>query len=252
MLRKTASTLWTRFVPAARQAYPAAASSMKRVRHRSRAIARVSARAMRLRFFFLIASLTLSRLSNTPSIRSPAGSPRPPRTAARTAARTSRSTKTMKRNGNTTSTRYVERRVTVIARASVAPPPVVVVVAHALFVSFSPQPPLNLFGLPARYASAVYTAASKEGVLERVQSEIKTVRALGTPPTPRRGANSGASDRPRRERSKQNLVRLDFVVWSVSLLPARLPPRVSDPLFVPPPSLRPRAARRRGEHGREV
>ena len=66
MLRKTASTLWTRFVPAARQAYPAAASSMKRVRHRSRAIARVSARAMRLRFFFLIASLTLSRLSNHP------------------------------------------------------------------------------------------------------------------------------------------------------------------------------------------
>tara|TARA_B100001142_G_scaffold313719_1_gene350467 strand:- start:257 stop:1156 length:900 start_codon:yes stop_codon:yes gene_type:complete len=125
----------------------------------------------------------------------------------------------MKRNGNTTSTRYVERRVTVIARASVAPPPVVVVVAHALFVSFSPQPPLNLFGLPARYASAVYTAASKEGVLERVQSEIKTVRALGTPPTPRRGANSGASDRPRRERSKQNLVRLDFVVWSVSFSP---------------------------------
>ena len=53
MLRKTASTLWTRFVPAARQAYPAAASSMKRVRHRSRAIARVSARAMRLRFFSL-------------------------------------------------------------------------------------------------------------------------------------------------------------------------------------------------------
>ena len=112
----------------------------------------------------------------------------------------------MKRNGNTTSTRYVERRVTVIARASVAPPPVVVVVAHALFVSFSPQPPLNLFGLPARYASAVYTAASKEGVLERVQSEIKTVRALGTPPTPRRGANSGASDRPReaaRDRLRQ-------------------------------------------------
>jgi ATP synthase F1 delta subunit len=141
----------------------------------------------------------------------------------------------MKRNGNTTSTRYVERRVTVIARASVAPPPVVVVVAHALFVSFSPQPPLNLFGLPARYASAVYTAASKEGVLERVQSEIKTVRALGTPPTPRRGANSGASDRPRRERSERNLVRLDFVVWSVFLLPARLPPRVSDPLFLPPP-----------------
>jgi ATP synthase F1 delta subunit len=81
----------------------------------------------------------------------------------------------------------------------------------------------------------VYTAASKEGVLERVQSEIKTVRALGTPPTPRRGANSGASDRPRRERSERNLVRLDFVVWSVFLLPARLPPRVSDPLFLPPP-----------------
>ena len=31
------------------------------------------------------------------------------------------------------------------------PPPVTVL--------FSPQPPLNLFGLPARYASALYTAA---------------------------------------------------------------------------------------------
>ena len=37
------------------------------------------------------------------------------------------------------------------------------------------QPPLNLFGLPARYASALYTAASKAGNIPVVQAEFKTL-----------------------------------------------------------------------------
>mmetsp|Transcript_3608 Transcript_3608/g.13492 ORF Transcript_3608/g.13492 Transcript_3608/m.13492 type:complete len:229 (-) Transcript_3608:69-755(-) len=36
-------------------------------------------------------------------------------------------------------------------------------------------PPLNLFGLPARYAAALYTAGSKAGNLATVQAEFKTV-----------------------------------------------------------------------------
>ena len=39
----------------------------------------------------------------------------------------------------------------------------------------SKQPPLNLFGLPARYAAALYTAGSKAGNLATVQAEFKTV-----------------------------------------------------------------------------
>jgi F-type H+-transporting ATPase subunit O len=43
-------------------------------------------------------------------------------------------------------------------------------------VPFLPaQPPLNLFGLPARYASALYTAASKAGNIPVVQAEFKTL-----------------------------------------------------------------------------
>mmetsp|Transcript_27075 Transcript_27075/g.43351 ORF Transcript_27075/g.43351 Transcript_27075/m.43351 type:complete len:258 (+) Transcript_27075:37-810(+) len=36
-------------------------------------------------------------------------------------------------------------------------------------------PPLNLFGKPARYASALYSASSKAGVLDKVMEEFKTV-----------------------------------------------------------------------------
>ena len=38
---------------------------------------------------------------------------------------------------------------------------------------YSPRSlPLNLFGLPARYASALYTAASKAGNIPVVQAEF--------------------------------------------------------------------------------
>lgn len=43
------------------------------------------------------------------------------------------------------------------------------------------QPPLNLFGLPARYASALYTAASKQDVLSEVQAEFKSVSVYEQP-----------------------------------------------------------------------
>lgn len=42
-------------------------------------------------------------------------------------------------------------------------------------------PPLKLFGIPARYANATYTAASKQGVLEKVETELlgfKQVRGI--------------------------------------------------------------------------
>lgn len=52
---------------------------------------------------------------------------------------------------------------------------------HRIHLTISPpslvskQPPLNLFGLPARYAAALYTAGSKAGNLATVQAEFKTV-----------------------------------------------------------------------------
>lgn len=34
------------------------------------------------------------------------------------------------------------------------------------------KPPLKLYGIPARYANATYTAASKKGELDKVQRDL--------------------------------------------------------------------------------
>jgi ATP synthase F1 delta subunit len=235
MLRKTASTLWTRFVPAARQAYPAAASSMKRVRHRSRAIARVSARAMRLRFFFLIASLTLSRLSIHP-VR-----PQPRWFSATTedggedggedveeyeddeeeweydehAVR-----RTPRHRHRARLRRPSARRRRRRSRAV------------RLFFPAAPAQPVR----PPR-------AVRLRGVHRREQG-----RRLGESPVrdqdgarPRNSSDAASRRQLRRERStstrekraKPRPSRFRRLVCLI--LPARLPPRVSDPLFLPPP-----------------
>jgi len=76
-------------------------------------------------------------------------------------------------------------------------------------------PPLNLFGLPARYAAALYTAGSKAGNLATVQAEFKTV---SHPDNPHRvaphGRASGAREpTPWRNRSDSLAFRLclDFI-----------------------------------------
>jgi hypothetical protein len=39
-------------------------------------------------------------------------------------------------------------------------------------------PPVKLFGIPARYANATYTAASKQGVLEQVETELSAFKKV--------------------------------------------------------------------------
>ena len=39
-------------------------------------------------------------------------------------------------------------------------------------------PPIKLFGIPARYANATYTAASKAGSLEKVETELLAFKAV--------------------------------------------------------------------------
>ena len=47
---------------------------------------------------------------------------------------------------------------------------------HVCLLASCLQPPLKLFGLAARYSSALYTAAGKAGNLPTVAAELKTVR----------------------------------------------------------------------------
>ena len=52
------------------------------------------------------------------------------------------------------------------------------------YLQSSPEPPVKLFGIPARYANAAYIAASKQGVLDKVETELlgfKQVRDDGWP-----------------------------------------------------------------------
>jgi len=50
-------------------------------------------------------------------------------------------------------------------------------------VALSHKPPIEVYGLAARYANATYTAASKKGQLDTVETELKALRmaALDSP-----------------------------------------------------------------------
>lgn len=50
-------------------------------------------------------------------------------------------------------------------------------------------PPVKLFGIPARYANATYTAASKQGVLDQVETELLGFKSVNA-------RNRRASARP--------------------------------------------------------
>ena len=102
-------------------------------------------------------------------------------------------------------------------------------------LSLSSQPPLNLFGLPARYA-ALYTAGSKAGNLATVQAEFKTV---SHPDNPHRvvphGSASGARE-PTPWETDRTLSHLAFAISTLLNLLLCLEPRL-EPL---PPSAKPR------------
>lgn len=44
------------------------------------------------------------------------------------------------------------------------------------------KPPIALFGIAGRYASAIYSAAAKKGELAQVDEDLKVGRAVGVPP----------------------------------------------------------------------
>ena len=43
---------------------------------------------------------------------------------------------------------------------------------------FLPAPPLKLFGIPGRYANATYIAASKQGTLDQVETELLSFKEV--------------------------------------------------------------------------
>lgn len=49
------------------------------------------------------------------------------------------------------------------------------------FFSANHDPPLKLYGVPARYANATYTAASKAGELEIVQRDLDAFQNVRSP-----------------------------------------------------------------------
>jgi len=58
-------------------------------------------------------------------------------------------------------------------KAAKAKPP-----AAAVSETVDHTPPLKLFGIPARYANATFTAASKQGCLEQVESELLAFKGV--------------------------------------------------------------------------
>lgn len=50
------------------------------------------------------------------------------------------------------------------------------------------KPPIALFGIAGRYASAIYSAAAKKGELAQVDNDLKVGIAVRRPPVPALGA----------------------------------------------------------------
>ena len=58
-----------------------------------------------------------------------------------------------------------------------------VMATRALATDAAHRPPIDLHGLHARYANAAYTAASKAGILDKVESEMQAIKnTAGTSP----------------------------------------------------------------------